>query len=279
MGDHDKGKRVEEPGIETKVWKEPWFDRSLRLVHAPNLGSVRSMSESDPPTRLIRFSSSPLSHDTRKDVMFGYNRAMVGWIECRSVQGVQDAKGHVLPRVMRVQRVPRVEELLDPKPDWAWASLWPKVKQGRANQELRMVVVKPRSREDSVSERLASVWLDNIREELVIVYETVNKINYALYEEIETEDVERTRDYDECIKDCDKAVERDRKLRTGTEQLCGRWKKSRQSCDQRVAEQGLSMKQKVWIGGKSVEGNLKQGSRARKWRECCTIWRPREVRG
>ncbi|KAG2315982.1 hypothetical protein Bca52824_019104 [Brassica carinata] len=90
MGDHDKGKRVEEPGIETK------------------------------------------------------NRAMVGWIECGSAQGAQDAKGHVLPRVMRVQRVPVAEELLDPK-------------------ELRMVVVKPRSREDSVSERLASVWLDNIR--------------------------------------------------------------------------------------------------------------------
>ncbi|KAL0802598.1 hypothetical protein Bca101_057774 [Brassica carinata] len=34
MGDHDKGKRVEEPGIETKVWKEPWFDQSLKLVHA-----------------------------------------------------------------------------------------------------------------------------------------------------------------------------------------------------------------------------------------------------
>ncbi|KAL0729789.1 hypothetical protein Bca4012_025882 [Brassica carinata] len=43
-------------------------------------------------------------------------------------------------------------------------------------QELRMVVVKPRSREDSVSDRLCSVWLDNIREELVIVYETVNKL-------------------------------------------------------------------------------------------------------
>ena len=33
--------------------------------------------------------------------------------------------------------------------------------------------------------------------------------------------------YDE--KDCDKAVKRDRKLRLGTEQLCERWKKSRQT--------------------------------------------------
>ncbi|KAL0886325.1 hypothetical protein Bca101_010308 [Brassica carinata] len=43
-------------------------------------------------------------------------------------------------------------------------------------QELRLVVVKARSREDSVSETLCSVWLDNVREELVIVYETVNKL-------------------------------------------------------------------------------------------------------
>ncbi|KAG2314807.1 hypothetical protein Bca52824_017929 [Brassica carinata] len=55
---------------------------------------------------------------------------MVGWIECGSAQGVRVAKGHVLPRVMSVQRVPVAEELLVPK-------------------ELRMVVVKPRSREDS----------------------------------------------------------------------------------------------------------------------------------
>ncbi|KAL0771290.1 hypothetical protein Bca101_036441 [Brassica carinata] len=34
--------------------------------------------------------------------------------------------------------------------------------------------------------------------------------------------------YDKCIKDCDKAVERDRKHMSGKEQLCGRWKKSRQ---------------------------------------------------
>ena len=43
-------------------------------------------------------------------------------------------------------------------------------------QELRMVLVKPRSREGSVSERLCNVWLDDARDELVIVYETVNKL-------------------------------------------------------------------------------------------------------
>ncbi|KAH0883619.1 hypothetical protein HID58_059715 [Brassica napus] len=32
--------------------------------------------------------------------------------------------------------------------------------------------------------------------------------------------------YDKCIKDCDKAVERDRKHMSGKEQLCGRWKKT-----------------------------------------------------
>ena len=39
-----------------------------------------------------------------------------------------------------------------------------------------MVLVKPRSREGSVSERLCNVWLDDARDELVIVYETVKKL-------------------------------------------------------------------------------------------------------
>ncbi|KAF2589262.1 hypothetical protein F2Q70_00038709 [Brassica cretica] len=43
-------------------------------------------------------------------------------------------------------------------------------------EELRMVLVKPRSREGSVSERLCSVWLDDAREEMVIVYEIVHKL-------------------------------------------------------------------------------------------------------
>ncbi|WZY87379.1 hypothetical protein YC2023_033763 [Brassica napus] len=43
-------------------------------------------------------------------------------------------------------------------------------------QELRMVLVKPRSREGSVSERLCNVWIDDARDELVIVYETVKKL-------------------------------------------------------------------------------------------------------
>ncbi|CAG7863509.1 unnamed protein product, partial [Brassica rapa] len=42
--------------------------------------------------------------------------------------------------------------------------------------ELRMVLVKPRSREGSVSERLCNVWLDDARDALVIVYETVKKL-------------------------------------------------------------------------------------------------------
>ncbi|KAG5383910.1 hypothetical protein IGI04_035380 [Brassica rapa subsp. trilocularis] len=42
--------------------------------------------------------------------------------------------------------------------------------------ELRMVLVKPRSREGSVSERLCNGWLDDTRDELVIVYETVKKL-------------------------------------------------------------------------------------------------------
>ncbi|WZY93734.1 hypothetical protein YC2023_066063 [Brassica napus] len=44
------------------------------------------------------------------------------------------------------------------------------------HKELRMVLVKPRSREGSVSERLCNVWLDDARDDLVIVYETVKKL-------------------------------------------------------------------------------------------------------
>ncbi|KAF3566992.1 hypothetical protein DY000_02014503 [Brassica cretica] len=43
-------------------------------------------------------------------------------------------------------------------------------------EEKRMVLVKPRSREGSVSERLCNVWLDDVRDELVIVYETIKKL-------------------------------------------------------------------------------------------------------
>ena len=39
-----------------------------------------------------------------------------------------------------------------------------------------MVLVKPRSREGSVSERLCNVWLDDARDELVIVYEMIKKL-------------------------------------------------------------------------------------------------------
>ncbi|KAL0758877.1 hypothetical protein Bca101_075027 [Brassica carinata] len=48
---------------------------------------------------------------------------------------------------------------------------------GRSHLDsIRMVLVKPRSRESSVSERLCNVWLDDARDELVIVYETVKKL-------------------------------------------------------------------------------------------------------
>lgn len=33
-------------------------------------------------------------------------------------------------------------------------------------------MVKPRSREDSISERLCGVWVDRVRNELIIAYST-----------------------------------------------------------------------------------------------------------
>ncbi|KAG2312239.1 hypothetical protein Bca52824_023796 [Brassica carinata] len=97
-------------------------------------------------------------------------------------QMVRIAKRHESPKVVSCQRMPvtkraRVARQSVGKPfGWAWAVLGLRGSRPGLDQELRMVVVKPRSREDSISERLCSVWLDNIREELVIVYETVNKL-------------------------------------------------------------------------------------------------------
>uniref|UniRef100_A0A0D3BUV4 Uncharacterized protein n=1 Tax=Brassica oleracea var. oleracea TaxID=109376 RepID=A0A0D3BUV4_BRAOL len=48
--------------------------------------------------------------------------------------------------------------------------------QGMSRKELRIVLVKPRSHEGSGSERLCNVWLDDARDELVIVYETIKKL-------------------------------------------------------------------------------------------------------
>ncbi|KAF8087920.1 LOW QUALITY PROTEIN: hypothetical protein N665_0561s0003 [Sinapis alba] len=42
--------------------------------------------------------------------------------------------------------------------------------------ELRLIVVKPRSHEDSVTERLCGVWLDDVRDESLIVYETLTEL-------------------------------------------------------------------------------------------------------
>ena len=44
-----------------------------------------------------------------------------------------------------------------------------------------MVLVKSRSREGSVSERLCNVWLDDVRDELVIVYAIVKKLCIEFY--------------------------------------------------------------------------------------------------
>ncbi|KAF3543983.1 hypothetical protein DY000_02004595 [Brassica cretica] len=59
-----------------------------------------------------------------------------------------------------------------------WTRPWAKSRRLGAwvGLELRMVLVKPRSREGSISERLCNVWLDDTRDELVIVYETVKKL-------------------------------------------------------------------------------------------------------
>ena len=43
-------------------------------------------------------------------------------------------------------------------------------------QELWMVIVIPRSREGSVSERLCNLWLDDATDELVIVYQMIKKL-------------------------------------------------------------------------------------------------------
>ncbi|KAF3562713.1 hypothetical protein DY000_02016089 [Brassica cretica] len=63
-----------------------------------------------------------------------------------------------------------VDCLSDSKSRGGWLN---DLRYGR--QELRMVLFKPTSREGSVFERLCNVWLDDARDELVIVYETAGK--------------------------------------------------------------------------------------------------------
>ncbi|WZZ15108.1 hypothetical protein YC2023_108197 [Brassica napus] len=72
-------------------------------------------------------------------------------------QRARVVKSHELQKVVSCQRVLVTKRYEIPK-------------------ELRMVLVKARSREGSINERLCNVWVDDARDELVIVYETVKKL-------------------------------------------------------------------------------------------------------
>ncbi|KAF8074359.1 hypothetical protein N665_1108s0001 [Sinapis alba] len=84
-------------------------------------------------------------------------------------------------------------------PGWVWNLPWPNIKEirprmggsrkdknmenpetGSKFQVRRLIVVKPRSHEDSVSEMLCGVRLDDVRNELLIVYETVRRIKLII---------------------------------------------------------------------------------------------------
>ncbi|WZY72151.1 hypothetical protein YC2023_004391 [Brassica napus] len=104
--------------------------------------------------------------------------------ECSKVascQRVSGTKGYELPKVANIKRYEDQEARLAKgymfQTVSVGTSLLGRLDPGlRPDQELRMVLVKPRSREGSVSERLCNVWLDDTRDELVIVYETVKKL-------------------------------------------------------------------------------------------------------
>ncbi|CAG7876410.1 unnamed protein product [Brassica rapa] len=109
-------------------------------------------------------------------------------------QRARVVKSHELPKVVSCQRVlvtkryeiPKVTNIKRSKagsgkgvrwaiePDFIGRSHLDSIRLD--GLELRMVLVKPRSREGSVSESLCNVWVDDARDELVIVYETVKKL-------------------------------------------------------------------------------------------------------
>ncbi|KAL0649955.1 hypothetical protein Bca4012_092646 [Brassica carinata] len=109
-------------------------------------------------------------------------------------QRARVTKSHELPKVVscqrvqvtkryEIQRVANIKRYEDQKMPSTKGCMFQtvsidagSVRSLRWFQELRMVLVKPRSREGSVSERLCSVWLDDAREEMVIVYEIVHKL-------------------------------------------------------------------------------------------------------
>ncbi|WZZ26239.1 hypothetical protein YC2023_009641 [Brassica napus] len=142
MGDQDKEKNVEDPEVVQKS-----------KGHVP---------------RTWPFITKPLAL-TRVGYADGSNRTM-DWAV--GINGWTCPKRHELPKVVSDPYGP-VYDLLSQD----MVHGLPKPRKSRmVRSELRMVLVKPRSREGSVSERLCNVWLDDARDELVIVYETVKKL-------------------------------------------------------------------------------------------------------
>uniref|UniRef100_A0A0D3BVF1 Uncharacterized protein n=1 Tax=Brassica oleracea var. oleracea TaxID=109376 RepID=A0A0D3BVF1_BRAOL len=146
MGDQDKEKNVENPEVVQKLV----MSQNARVAKGHELPEVVSCQRS----RGTKGCELPKGvSNQRVQVAKGYEH--------------QEVRG---PRGTRTKRYEDQEVVSDP-----YGSVYDLLSQDRFT-ELRMVLVKPRSREGSISERLCNVWLDDARDELVIVYETVKKL-------------------------------------------------------------------------------------------------------
>ncbi|KAF3550574.1 hypothetical protein DY000_02002362 [Brassica cretica] len=155
MGDRDHEKNMENPDTVQKVRGGLGLHQTERtvLVIAPWLCPRDTSLD-------LAVHNRTASLDTgRLCGWFDSHHRLGGWAKRLVMsQKARVAKSHELPKVVSCQRSRVTKGCEMPK------------------GELRMVLVKPRSREGSVSERLCNVWLDDARDELVIVYETVKKL-------------------------------------------------------------------------------------------------------
>ncbi|KAF3559205.1 hypothetical protein F2Q69_00012936 [Brassica cretica] len=160
MGDQDKDKNVEKPDVVQKVCDELWLHQTERTVHviAPRLCSVVMVGSKVQVPRLW-----PI-----------ITKLIIIWARV--------IKSHELPKVVSYQgvQVTKRQAMSDSYgSDYDLLSqdkYMVCLSQGMSRKEPRIVLVKPRSREGSVSERLCNVRLYDARDELVIVYETIKKL-------------------------------------------------------------------------------------------------------
>ncbi|KAG2266439.1 hypothetical protein Bca52824_073518 [Brassica carinata] len=123
----------------------------------------------------------PDSHMDRPDQMGRLDRTVgtTNGYELRRVMNGQEArvmKGYKFSKDGRTVRLIgvlcRKVRSVARQSGWAWALLGCMDPGLGPDQELRLIVVKPKSHEDSISEGQCGKWVDCVRNELIIAYRT-----------------------------------------------------------------------------------------------------------